>query len=501
MSHHQPSPSGNGEQFPHPTAAERGLAAAAGERPLLEAARRAEGRTAEVLAAMAGLDAETAAFEDRLQARLAQRLDQLRDRLLLSSGQTLQALDRALEATRTLGQRIPLMADAIRVRRQLAGLLDDETETCGDTRDPLATLVEMPAGPSAAPAPRLSAETLSDAPAPASWRAAARTHVRPSETIEDRVGATLVVAEPEAAVLRPAAKAPVKVPHAAARPPIHRDESRRGVVAAVLFTLLGILVVRGALIGPWLGTAAVKPEAARRPAPPPDIPEEIQKVPPHSVTEDSAPLPPASREARGPQTGPMKPPIAAPGSGPRRVDTPAAPPLPPPPLPADAAEGPTEPAPATTARDAPAIAPSRFFQTQATVRDVAKASTGGSCGPWDGPCAKARVLDCKLEYTLTPAVPVPGQPVRIEVMAINTGEKTLKVQSLTAVVAVNGDQTPHPIVAVAKDLGRGERKVIGQVEDVWKPGTNSWWLEATVKDQKGDSYRAQFTWELRAVLR
>jgi len=469
-------------------ASTRGVNGLPGDRALLDTARRAEERTEELLAAMAGLDSETAAFEDRLQARLAQRFDQLRDRLLLSSGQTLQALDRALEATRTRDQRMPLMADAIRVRRQLAGLLDEADESGADTRDPLATLVEVPAAAAAARAPRASAETLSDAPMPAVWRAAASaSRTAATETIATRIDATLVIAEPEAALLRPAART------------TSRDGSHRGLVAGALFTLLGILVVRGALIGPWLGHVDVKPDVSRRPATPGDIPEEIQRVRPRSATEDPAPLPPASRETRGPGTAAVKPPIAAPESGPRRVDAPPAvrPPLSPLRAPGGAAEAPMAPAAETTPRDSPPIAPSRFFQTQATIRDVAKPSTGGSCGPWEGPCVKARVLDCKLGYTLTPAVPIPGQPVRIEVTALNTGEKTLKVQSLTAVVSVNGDQAPHPIVTLGKDLGRGERKVIGQVEDVWKPGTTSWWLEATVKDQKGDSYRAQFTWELK----
>jgi hypothetical protein len=144
----------------------------------------------------------------------------------------------------------------------------------------------------------------------------------------------------------------------------------------------------------------------------------------------------------------------------------------------------------------------RFFQTQATIRDVPE-DKGPKCkGPWgDISCHGPRVLDCKLEYVLTPAMPVQGEPYRIEVTAVNTGEKGLKVQSLTAIVYVNGEQAPHPIASLEKDVARGERKVVGRLEDVWRPGTTSWWLEAAVKDQKGDSYRAQFTWELKTPSR
>ena len=61
----------------------------------------------------------------------------------------------------------------------------------------------------------------------------------------------------------------------------------------------------------------------------------------------------------------------------------------------------------------------------------------------------------------------------------------------------------HPFTdtwGIGRHIARGETKVIASIEDTWTPGTTSWWLEVTVKDQKGDSYRAQFTWELPKSL-
>src|SRR5262249_48877094 len=145
----------------------------------------------------------------------------------------------------------------------------------------------------------------------------------------------------------------------------------------------------------------------------------------------------------------------------------------------------------------------RFFIIQPTVRDVAQARTSDNCDPlWGGmTCGKRSELDCKLEYAITPTVPVPGQPFHIEVTAVNTGEKTFKVQSPAAVVARKGDRAAQPSAPLATELGRGETRTIGRIEGVWTSGTTSWWAEATVKDQKGDSYRAQFIWELKAPAR
>ena len=83
---------------------------------------------------------------------------------------------------------------------------------------------------------------------------------------------------------------------------------------------------------------------------------------------------------------------------------------------------------------------------------------------------------------------------------VATGEKSLKIQSPTALLFRNGAQGPHLLTDLGGPIARGERKPVALVEDTWTPGTTSWWLEVTVKDQKGDSYRAQFTWELPKSL-
>jgi hypothetical protein len=356
----------------------------------------------------------------------------------------------------------------------------------------------------------------------------------PRATLVDMpANATLVVAEAEALLVRPAPAATrPRLAPAAIRPPTSRP-GHRGLALSVALSLAA-----GVAAKTWFGREPAPLPGARRvsPSPSPIIPETIQTVYPRSSTvappsPDAAATTPVAT-TRLADSGSETP---ADRTSSTTSDVPSRPaivtsPLPPPPAAPSVPDLLAQAAQAIGAKDyetalaryaealaadpgnAEATAGSvraqgdraalgRFFQTQPTIRDVPKETSTGSCGPWDTPCAKARVLDCKLEYVLTPATPVQGEPYRIEVTAVNTGQKGFKVQSLTAIVSVNGEQAPHPIASLEKDVARSERKVVGRLEGVWRAGTTSWWLEAAVKDQKGDSYRAQFTWELRTPAR
>ena len=61
-----------------------------------QAARLAEDRIAEVVAATSTLKADNETFRDRLEGELSEKYEKRRERLLLSSVQTLEAMDRAI---------------------------------------------------------------------------------------------------------------------------------------------------------------------------------------------------------------------------------------------------------------------------------------------------------------------------------------------------------------------------------------------------------------------
>src|SRR5712691_1463848 len=137
----RPHPDPGERPVPSKAAPESAMAAGEGEDAFLEAASRANSRMAEAASAIVALNADNVVFRDEVEARLSERFERLRDRVLLSSKEAVAALDRALEATLAQAGAAPLFADAVRVRTQLSGLLRDEQHAKAPARRPgVATL-------------------------------------------------------------------------------------------------------------------------------------------------------------------------------------------------------------------------------------------------------------------------------------------------------------------------------------------------------------------------
>ena len=82
-----------------------------------------------------------------------------------------------------------------------------------------------------------------------------------------------------------------------------------------------------------------------------------------------------------------------------------------------------------------------------------------------------------------------------EVALERIGEKAFDVRSLEAVIKSDGAEAQPSVERLGNEIRKGESKLIARVTGVWRLGTTSWSLEATVADQKGDRYRAQYWWE------
>ncbi|HEY8152423.1 MAG TPA: nucleotide exchange factor GrpE, partial [Vicinamibacteria bacterium] len=91
-----------------------------------QATRLAEDRIAEVAAAMSALKTENEAFRDRLEGQLSENYEKRHERLLLSSVQTLEAMDRAIEAARNSDAAESLISGVMLVRTQLFRILQEE---------------------------------------------------------------------------------------------------------------------------------------------------------------------------------------------------------------------------------------------------------------------------------------------------------------------------------------------------------------------------------------
>jgi hypothetical protein len=136
----------------------------------------------------------------------------------------------------------------------------------------------------------------------------------------------------------------------------------------------------------------------------------------------------------------------------------------------------------------------RYFFTAVTLSE-GKASGGGLKG-FDGGSVVKSQCECALTYEVEPANPAQGERYAVSIFLRNDSKKDIKPQSITASVTVNGSSSNRPISLATKEVKRGQKTLIGRLDDTWTVGTTSWSMEAAVS-AGGNTYRAQLTWELR----
>jgi hypothetical protein len=136
----------------------------------------------------------------------------------------------------------------------------------------------------------------------------------------------------------------------------------------------------------------------------------------------------------------------------------------------------------------------RYFFTAVTLSE-GKASGGGLKG-FDGGSVVKSQCECALTYEVDPANPAQGERYAVSIFLRNDSKKEIKPQSITASVTVNGSSSNRPISLATKEVKRGQKTLIGRLDDTWTVGTTSWSMEAAVS-AGSNTYRAQLSWELR----
>jgi len=136
----------------------------------------------------------------------------------------------------------------------------------------------------------------------------------------------------------------------------------------------------------------------------------------------------------------------------------------------------------------------RYFLTAVTMSE-GKASGGGIKG-FDGGSVVKSQCECALTYEVSPANPTQGDPYTVAIFLRNDSKKDIKPQAIAVSVTVNGASSNRPVSLATKEVPRGQKTLVGRLEDVWKVGTTSWSMEAAVR-AGGNTYRTQLTWELR----
>ena len=325
---------------------------------------------------------------------------------------------------------------------------------------------------------------------------------------------------------------------------------RRGAIGLAVGTavLLGVAVAWWALARRPEPPAASAPVAMGSPLAaspgavtlPPAIPEDVTVVAPPSTAETASPALPApgtevagapgSTAAGTPVAGlpaPVTPSAAAPVVQPPSIA--AAPtttrPTPPP------AAAPVNPVPALMSQAEQAMAAKRYSEAITKFNDVLKLepqnaeaatrklhaqgerasmgryfltavtmsegkASGGGIKGFDGGSVVKSQCECALTYEVSPANPAQGEPYAVSIFLRNDSKKDIKPQSISASVTVNGSSSDRPVSLATKEVKRGQKTLVGRLEDVWKVGTTSWSMEAAV-GAGGSTYRAQLTWELR----
>ena len=136
----------------------------------------------------------------------------------------------------------------------------------------------------------------------------------------------------------------------------------------------------------------------------------------------------------------------------------------------------------------------RYFLTAVTMSE-GKASGGGIKG-FDGGSVVKSQCECAVTYEVTPANPTQGEPYAVSIFLRNDSKKDIKPQSIAASVTVNGSSSNRPVSLATKEIRRGQKTLVGRLDDIWTVGTTSWSMEAAIS-AGGNTYRAQLTWELR----
>jgi molecular chaperone GrpE (heat shock protein) len=101
----------------------------------------------------------------------------------------------------------------------------------------------------------------------------------------------------------------------------------------------------------------------------------------------------------------------------------------------------------------------------------------------------------KIDFEVSPRVPLPGQPYTIAIYLTNTGSKPFKVEEVRAGMTVNGQGAPKPQTPKVKEVAPNQRTLVAEVSDQWKDPTMSWSFSATVTAPGAERFTSKLTWK------
>ncbi len=107
---------------------------------------------------------------------------------------------------------------------------------------------------------------------------------------------------------------------------------------------------------------------------------------------------------------------------------------------------------------------------------------------------KAPDFSGRLEFTMSPARPRPGDSYTLQIALTNDGKKAIKLSGMTVNTVVNGARSGGPMSPRVREVAPQQRAVLEELPGVWPPDATSWSADVQLTAGKDESLRSQVTW-------
>jgi hypothetical protein len=141
------------------------------------------------------------------------------------------------------------------------------------------------------------------------------------------------------------------------------------------------------------------------------------------------------------------------------------------------------------------LASRKSFVTGRTVVQAGKAKANLSgFDTSDVSVQKAPDFSGRLEFSMSPSKPRPGEGYRLQIALVNDGKKAIKLSAMTVSTLVNGSRTGGPMAPRVREVAPQQRAVLEELPGVWPADVTSWSAEVNVTAGKNESLKGQVSW-------
>lgn len=200
--------------------------------------------------------------------------------------------------------------------------------------------------------------------------------------------------------------------------------------------------------------------------------------------------PPSSSPSAESEASPSAAPSSAASAAPKVTKVVAASPTP-----AAEAKAPSEAEAATAEAKAAAASLARSFVMGKT--QVEGAPAKGSMKAFDSrdvAVRKPAEVPGRVEITATPEHVRAGDVINFKVYLLNDGKKPIRIQSLNVATTLDDVRQSAPVTPQVKEVAPGDRVLLAEIKNEWKPVSRRFRVEAQVASDRGETYTNILSW-------